>query len=124
MKLQKENAEVTTSAEENPYSAEMENSPTEKCEKSKENYYQSQSGKTEGKERQNEMMMRKGERPLEPTIVGEEMEEEIRDTSFQPSPLSELPISNTSQTSYTQEGSQDIPVRITEQRRIQTSTPT
>ena len=54
--------------------------------------------------------------------TGEEMEEEIRDTSFQPSPLSELPISNTSQTSYTQEGSQDIPVRITEQRRTDTHT--
>ena len=65
----------------------MDNSPKEKCEKSKENYYPSQSGKTEGKERQNEMMMGKGERPLRPTIVGGEMEEEIRDTGFQPSPL-------------------------------------
>ena len=49
-------------------------------------------------------MMRKEERPLEPTIMGEEMEEEIRDTGSQPSPLSDPPISYTSQTSFTQGG--------------------
>ena len=118
--IPKENTEITTSAEENPYSADVGNSPEENCEKSKENHYQSQNGRTEGKERHNEMIMRKGERPLEPTVVGEAMEEEIRDTGFQPSPLSGTPISNTSQTSYTQEESQDTPVSITEQRRVDT----